>query len=110
MHKPKRKVLLGVGISLDGYIARPDGAVDFLFMPPDFSMAEFVASVDVNIIGRKTLGEMPCGQAPSSIRRQPITSFRAPSRQARAMASRSSMSRLSRWLSGSVSSPASASG
>jgi hypothetical protein len=28
----KRKVVLGLGISLDGYIARPDGAVDFLFM------------------------------------------------------------------------------
>jgi dihydrofolate reductase len=52
-----RKVLLGVGISLDGYIARPDGAVDFLFMTPDFSMAEFVASVDVNIMGRKTLDD-----------------------------------------------------
>ena len=50
-----RKVLLGVGISLDGYIARPDGAVDFLFMPPDFSMAEFMASVDIGIMGRKTL-------------------------------------------------------
>jgi len=28
-----RKVVLGLGISLDGYIARADGAVDFLFMP-----------------------------------------------------------------------------
>ncbi|MGO9257774.1 MAG: dihydrofolate reductase family protein [Bryobacteraceae bacterium] len=50
-----RKVILGVGISLDGYIARPDGAVDFLFMPKDFSMAEFLASVDISIMGRKTL-------------------------------------------------------
>jgi len=31
-----RKVVLGLGISLDGYIARPDGAVDFLFMPRTF--------------------------------------------------------------------------
>jgi len=50
-----RKILLGVGISLDGYIARPDGDVDFLFTPEDFSMAEFFASVDVNLMGRKTL-------------------------------------------------------
>ena len=28
-----RKVILGCGISLDGYIARLDGSVDFLFMP-----------------------------------------------------------------------------
>jgi len=50
-----RKVILGVGISLDGYIARPDGAVDFLFMPKDYSMAAFFASIDTFIMGRKTL-------------------------------------------------------
>jgi dihydrofolate reductase len=50
-----RKVVLGAGISLDGYIARPDGAVDFLFMPRDYSMADFFASVDTAIMGRKTL-------------------------------------------------------
>jgi dihydrofolate reductase len=50
-----RKVILGLGISLDGYIARPDGAVDFLFMPKDYSMADFFASVDTFVMGRKTL-------------------------------------------------------
>ncbi|MCU1249522.1 MAG: hypothetical protein JWQ49_2551 [Edaphobacter sp.] len=50
-----RNVVLGVGISLDGYIARPDGAVDFLFMPKDYSMAPFFATVDAAIMGRKTL-------------------------------------------------------
>jgi dihydrofolate reductase len=49
-----RKVILGLGISLDGYIARPDGAVDFLFMPKDYSMAPFFTSVDTAIMGRKT--------------------------------------------------------
>src|SRR5262249_38249373 len=49
-----RKVVLGLGISLDGYIARPDGAVDFLFMPKDYSMADFFATVDTAIMGRKT--------------------------------------------------------
>ena len=49
-----RKVVLGLGISLDGYIARPDGAVDFLFMPKDYSMADFFASIDIAILGRKT--------------------------------------------------------
>ena|ERR1035438_8536372 len=34
-----RKIVLGLGISLDGYIARPDGTLDFLFMPKDYSMA-----------------------------------------------------------------------
>jgi dihydrofolate reductase len=49
-----RHIILGLGISLDGYIARPDGAVDFLFMPKDYSMADFFASIDTAIMGRKT--------------------------------------------------------
>jgi dihydrofolate reductase len=56
MDKPStRKVVLGLGISLDGYIARPNGAVDFLFMPKDYSMAPFFATIDTTIMGRKTL-------------------------------------------------------
>jgi dihydrofolate reductase len=50
-----RKVVLGLGISLDGYIARPDGSVDFLFVPKDYSMAPFFATIDTAIMGRKTL-------------------------------------------------------
>src|SRR6266436_1882896 len=49
-----RKVVLGVGISLDGYIARPDGSVDFLFMPKDYSMAAFFKRIDTAVMGRKT--------------------------------------------------------
>ena len=49
-----RRVVLSLGISLDGHIARSDGAVDFLFMPRDFSMAPFLASIDTVIMGRKT--------------------------------------------------------
>src|SRR6266852_1329469 len=49
-----RKVVLGLGISIDGYIARPDGSVDFLFMPKDYSMGPFFASIDTAVMGRKT--------------------------------------------------------
>ena len=49
-----RKVIYAVGISLDGYIARPDGSVDFLFMPKDYSMAAFFKRIDVAVMGRKT--------------------------------------------------------
>src|SRR5947207_2826552 len=49
-----RKVVLGLGISLDGYIARRDGAVDFLFMPKDYSMGPFFATIDTAVMGRKT--------------------------------------------------------
>jgi len=50
-----RKVVLSLGISLDGYIARPDGAVDFLYIPKDYSFAPFFATIDVAVMGRKTL-------------------------------------------------------
>ena len=52
-----RKVVLGLGISIDGYIARLNGAVDFLFMPKDYSMAPFFATIDTAIMGRKTLDD-----------------------------------------------------
>ncbi|MBV8631184.1 MAG: dihydrofolate reductase [Silvibacterium sp.] len=50
-----RKVVLGLGISLDGYIARANGSVDFLFMPKDYSMGPFFKTVDAAVMGRKTL-------------------------------------------------------
>ena len=49
-----RKVVLGIGISLDGYIARPDGSVDFVFMPKDYSMGPFFKTIDTAVMGRKT--------------------------------------------------------
>jgi dihydrofolate reductase len=64
-----RKIVLGLGISLDGYIARLNGAVDFLFMPKDYSMAPFFATVDTAIMGRKTLDaglKMSGGSLPAS--------------------------------------------
>src|SRR5882762_4885820 len=64
-----RNVVLGLGVSLDGYVARPDGAVDFLFMPKDYSMAPFFATVDSAIMGRKTLDaglKMSGGSLPHS--------------------------------------------
>jgi len=47
-----------VGTSLDGFIARPDGALDWLPMPKpgedDFGYSEFMATVDAVVIGRNT--------------------------------------------------------
>jgi len=42
------------GLSFDGYIARPNGACDFLFKPKDYSTAPFFAAIDTAIMGRKT--------------------------------------------------------
>lgn len=44
-----------VGTSLDGFIARPDGALDFLPDDPEpHGFDEFLASVDALVWGRKT--------------------------------------------------------
>jgi dihydrofolate reductase len=49
-----RRVVYAVGISLDGYLARRDGGVDFLVTPESYSMAPFLETVDVAVMGRKT--------------------------------------------------------
>jgi dihydrofolate reductase len=51
-----RKVILGFGISLDGYIARRNGAMDFLAIDKEGEalMADFFAKIDTTIMGRKT--------------------------------------------------------
>ncbi len=49
-----RNVVLEAAITLDGYIARPDGSVDYLFTPKGFSLEPFFKSIDVVIMGRKT--------------------------------------------------------
>ena len=50
-----RKVILGVSMSLDGYIARENGNVDFLHTPREHPIGAFFASMDTAIMGRKTL-------------------------------------------------------
>jgi len=51
-----RKVILGFGISIDGYIARRNGALDFLVMDKESEavMADFFAAIDTTVMGRKT--------------------------------------------------------
>ena len=51
-----RKVILGFGISIDGYIARRNGAIDFLVLDKEGEsvMADFFSKIDTTIMGRKT--------------------------------------------------------
>lgn len=52
-----RSVICYIASSLDGYIARPDGSLDWLPLAggeEDYGYAEFYASVDTILMGRKT--------------------------------------------------------
>jgi len=49
-----RKVIYEVGISLDGFIARPDGTFDFLKSDPSYDLVAFFKTVDVVLMGRMT--------------------------------------------------------
>jgi dihydrofolate reductase len=53
----RRKIITYVATSADGYIARPDGDVEWLNRRPhtiDYGMREFYASLDTILMGRKT--------------------------------------------------------
>jgi len=53
----KRKFIVYVAVSADGFIARRDGSVDWLNRPRpkgNYGMAAFYRSVDTCILGRKT--------------------------------------------------------
>jgi dihydrofolate reductase len=54
----RRKVIVHIGASADGYIARPDGDLEWLTSrpaPPGFyGMNEFTKSIDTKLLGRKT--------------------------------------------------------
>lgn len=49
-----RPVVLYVATSLDGYIARETGGVDWLFTDQDYGYRAFMAGVDTVLMGRKT--------------------------------------------------------
>jgi dihydrofolate reductase len=54
----KRKIIVHIATSADGYIARPDGSLEWLTSRPApkgfYGMPEFTRSVDAKLIGRKT--------------------------------------------------------
>jgi len=55
--KRKRKIIVYIATSADGYIARLDGSVDWLNLPKtagDYGMGAFLRSIDSILWGRKT--------------------------------------------------------
>lgn len=49
-----RKVTLFIASSLDGFIARKDGGIDWLFADGDYGYKKFYNSIDTVLMGRKT--------------------------------------------------------
>jgi dihydrofolate reductase len=49
-----RRLRYQVATSLDGYIAAPDGAYDWIVQDPDIDFAELYAQFDTAVMGRKT--------------------------------------------------------
>src|ERR1041385_8003342 len=54
----RRNVIVHIGTSADGYIARPDGDLEWLTSRPApagvYGMGAFMKTVDAKILGRKT--------------------------------------------------------
>src|SRR5262245_61477298 len=53
----KRRIVAYIATSADGYIARPDGDVEWLNRRPhtiDYGMREFYATIDTILFGRNT--------------------------------------------------------
>jgi dihydrofolate reductase len=55
--RPRRKIVVFIATSADGYIARPDGGVEWLDRPRpkgNYGMGAFLKSIDTILWGRKT--------------------------------------------------------
>ena len=53
-----RKVIYGGAMSLDGFIAGPNGEYDWIVMDPEMDFAAMMAQYDTFLIGRKTFDAM----------------------------------------------------
>lgn len=49
-----KKVILGLAVSLDGFIEGPNGEFDWCFTDQDYGMSEFLKGIDAIFMGRKS--------------------------------------------------------
>ena len=61
-----RKVRYSCAMSLDGYIAGPDGEYDWIVMDPDFDFQAMSEQFDTYLLGRKTFEVTGSGAFPAS--------------------------------------------
>lgn len=59
-----RKVVVFIAMSLDGYIARENGAIDWLFEnapidPEEYGFSDFYKTIDAVILGKATYDQLP---------------------------------------------------
>lgn len=61
-----RKVILGLAVSLDGYIEGPKGEYDWCFTDQDYGMSSFFKRIDSIFMGRKSweLAKSMGGESP----------------------------------------------
>jgi dihydrofolate reductase len=61
-----RKVVLGLAVSLDGYIEGPKGEYDWCFTDQDYGLSAFFKKVDAIFMGRKSyeMAQSAGGQSP----------------------------------------------
>lgn len=68
-----RPLVCFIATSLDGYIAGPNGEIDWLFTDQDYGYSPFYAAVDTVVMGRKTydlcltFGEYPYPGIPNYV-------------------------------------------
>jgi dihydrofolate reductase len=63
-----RRIRYLVAMSLDGYIAGPQGEADWIIMDPDIDFGALFAQFDTFLIGRRTFEGMPKGGATPGVK------------------------------------------
>jgi dihydrofolate reductase len=59
-----RKIILGLAVTLDGFIEGPNGEYDWCFTDQDYGMTEFLNRIDAIFYGRKSYEMMAGMEAP----------------------------------------------
>ena len=65
-----RKVILGVAITVDGYIEGPNGEYDWCFTDQDYGMTPFLEHVDAMLVGRKSYDVLRASESSDAAQRQ----------------------------------------